>query len=370
VFLSGNGPLGKVLQHSLKSKVFVQDVHGFLKEYGGNNSKLPDEKVIIFDEAQRAWDAERAMEMRNVAISEPMDFLKIGAKRKEGTLNVGLIGEGQEIHLGEEGGIKQWDDAIAQSNAKWVVHCPEKISHHFTSAKKVVINESLNLTVTLRSHLVEDVDKWVEAFLEGDFKSARQYSINIEKENFNIYVTQDVDVAKRYAIERYNACEDKRYGLICSAKAKNLIPYDIDNGFYSMQRISIGSWFNDPPDSVKSCCSLQLPTTEFQCQGLELDLPIVCWGDDLFYSKNKWENRGRVRYKSKNPFLVTKNCYRVLLTRGRDGMIIFVPPDGTYDTYDALVNSGAKILYGYESIDAIGEHILAVTAFDIKRDDV
>ncbi|MHC1709356.1 MAG: DNA/RNA helicase domain-containing protein [Methanomassiliicoccales archaeon] len=369
VFLSGNGPLVKVLQHTLKSKVFVQDVHGFLKEYGGNNTKLPDEKVIIFDEAQRAWDTERAREMRGIAISEPMDFLTIGAKRQEGTLNVGLIGEGQEIHLGEEGGLKQWNDAIAQSNANWIVHCPEKIAHLFTDAIKVVANESLNLTVTLRSHLVEDVDKWVEALLDGDLKTAREYSINIDNENFNIYVTQDIDVAKRYALERYNSCEDKRYGLICSAKAKNLAPFGVDNDFYSMQRLSIGSWFNDPPGSLHSSCSLRLPTTEFQCQGLELDLPIVCWGDDFYYSNGKWISKGRVRYKSNNPFQVTKNCYRVLLTRGRDGMIIFVPPEGTYDTFNAIVESGAKILYGYESTDFVGEHILSVTAFDIKRDE-
>ncbi|OPX61396.1 MAG: hypothetical protein A4E30_00904 [Methanomassiliicoccales archaeon PtaB.Bin215] len=369
VFLSGNGPLVKVLQHTLKSKIFVQDVHGFLKEYGGNNTKLPDEKVIIFDEAQRAWDAERASEVRGTAKSEPMDFLTIGAKRQEGAFNVGLIGEGQEIHLGEEGGLMQWNDAIVQSNAKWVVHCPEKIAHHFTYATKVVVNESLNLTVTLRSHLVEDVDKWVEALLDGDFETARGHSINIENENFNIYVTQDIDVAKRYVMERYDSCEDKRYGLICSAKAKNLVPFGVDNGFYSMQRLSIGTWFNDHPSSSDSCCSLRLPTTEFQCQGLELDLPIVCWGDDFYYSKGKWISRGRVRYKSKNPFQVTKNCYRVLLTRGRDGMIIFVPSEGTFDTFNALVESGAKILYGYESPNYVGEHILSVTAFEIKRNE-
>ena len=307
--------------------------------------------------------------MRGIPISEPMDFLTIGAKRPGGAFNVGLIGEGQEIHLGEGGGLKQWNDAIAQSDAKWIVHCPEKIAHLFTDAMKVIVNESLNLTVTLRSHLVEDVDKWVEALLDGDLDTAKGYSINIENENFNIYVTQDLDIAKRYAMERYDSCEDKRYGIICSAKAKNLVPIGIDNGFYSMQRLSIGSWFNDPPASVNSCCSLRLPTTEFQCQGLELDLPIVCWGDDFYYSKGQWISKGKVRYKSKNPFQVTKNCYRVLLTRGRDGMIIFVPSEGTFDTFDAIVESGAKILYGYESINLVGEHILSVTAFDVKHDE-
>ncbi|MCE5295727.1 MAG: DUF2075 domain-containing protein [Euryarchaeota archaeon] len=368
VFLSGNGPLVKVLQHTLKSKVFVQDVHGFLKEYGGNSLHSPIEKVIVFDEAQRAWDSERVKERRDVDISEPLDFLTIGGKGADGALMVGLIGEGQEIHLGEESGLEQWNDAIADSKVKWIVHCPEKIAHVFTSAEKVITDETLNLTTTLRSHLVENVDKWVEAVLNRDFDLARNYSIDIDYENFNIYVTQDVDVAKRYARERYQGCEDKRYGFVCSAKAKNLTPYGINNDFYSMQKLSIGQWFNDPPESERSCCSFNLPTTEFQCQGLELDMPIVCWGDDLYFDKKSLKIRGRVRYKSKDPLQVTLNCYRVLLTRGRDGMIIFVPEDGAANTFSALVDSGAKVLYGFETTDVSGEQIISVAALDIKRD--
>ena len=51
VFLSGNGPLVKVLQHALKNSIFVQDVHGFLKTYGGSTSKIPHEHIWVYDEA-------------------------------------------------------------------------------------------------------------------------------------------------------------------------------------------------------------------------------------------------------------------------------------------------------------------------------
>jgi len=84
---------------------------------------------------------------------------------------------------------------------------------------------------------------------------------------------------------------------------------------------------------------------------------------------DKWTNRGKVRYKSKNPFQVTKNCYRVLLTRGRDGMVIFVPEEGTFDTYEAIVEAGAKILYGFQTTDMIGEQIISAPALIVKRDD-
>ncbi|GHO78438.1 hypothetical protein KSD_62090 [Ktedonobacter sp. SOSP1-85] len=109
VFLSGNGPLVKVLQHALKSSVFVQDVHGFLKRYGGTQKWLPEEHIWVYDEAQRAWDAKRVQEKRGHRASEPEDFLRLAEKMNSWTLMIGLIGEGQEIHLGEEAGIEQWN---------------------------------------------------------------------------------------------------------------------------------------------------------------------------------------------------------------------------------------------------------------------
>jgi hypothetical protein len=64
VFLSGNGPLVAVLQHALKSSVFVRDVHGFLKEHGGKRGSVPREQIWVYDEAQRAWDRDRVREKR------------------------------------------------------------------------------------------------------------------------------------------------------------------------------------------------------------------------------------------------------------------------------------------------------------------
>ncbi len=105
VFLSGNGPLVKVLQYALRNRIFVQDVHGFLKDYGGASNRIPQEDVWVYDEAQRAWDANQVFEKRHLNLSEPEDFLLIGSGSKSWALMVGLIGEGQEIHVGEEAGI-------------------------------------------------------------------------------------------------------------------------------------------------------------------------------------------------------------------------------------------------------------------------
>lgn len=113
VFLSGNGPLVKVLQHALKNSIFVQDVHGFLKQYGGSKSVLPHEHIWVYDEAQRAWDAERVNEKRGHPTSEPEDFLKLAERMNFWALMVALIGEGQEIHIGEESGLPQWNTALS-----------------------------------------------------------------------------------------------------------------------------------------------------------------------------------------------------------------------------------------------------------------
>ena len=175
VFLSGNGPLVKVLQHTLKSRVFVQDVLGFLKTYGGSRGALPREHVWVFDEAQRAFDAEMAMEKRGEPISEPEDFLRLGEKLDSWALMVGLIGEGQEINRGEEAGIAQWNDALATMDKPWHVHCPPSLAPIFTNAAETTIEKRLSLDVTLRSHRAEEIHKWVALLLAGDLDGANRW---------------------------------------------------------------------------------------------------------------------------------------------------------------------------------------------------
>ncbi|MEZ4504269.1 MAG: DNA/RNA helicase domain-containing protein [Thermomicrobiales bacterium] len=142
VFLSGNGPLVKVLQYALKSTVFVQDVHGFLRDYGGTSSRLPRERIWVYDEAQRAWDSKRVQEKRGHEYSEPEDFIRLGERVTDWALIVGLIGEGQEIHLGEESGLGQWNDAIANSRLPWIVHCPTRLASTFPSAQSIHANDA------------------------------------------------------------------------------------------------------------------------------------------------------------------------------------------------------------------------------------
>jgi hypothetical protein len=345
VFLSGNGPLVKVLQHALKSSVFVQDVHGFLKQYGGNQTRQPEEHIWVYDEAQRAWDAGRVSEKRGHGASEPEDFLRLGERMDSWALMVGLIGEGQEIHLGEEAGLGQWNDAIGAMTRPWIVHCPNKVASLFTAASKVYSNARLDLTTSLRSHIAEDVQLWVKQLLDGQLGSAASTSKPIMDQGFDMYVSRDIAVAERYVRERYQGQEDKRYGLLASSKARNLSKFGVPNEYNFTKNLREGPWYNDPPDSRLSCCQLHDVATEFACQGLELDFPIVAWGNDLTWKDRQWHSLPQLRSKAHDPHQLRINSYRVLLSRGRDGFVIFVPKDTEMDrTYTALLNSGLRVL--------------------------
>jgi DUF2075 family protein len=78
------------------------------------------------------------------------------------------------------------------------------------------------------------------------------------------------------------------------------------------------------PGSFNSCCALRDVATEFSCQGLELDFPIVCWGSDFTWD-GAWKSPPAKRSNAKDPRQLRMNSYRVSLTRGRDGFIVFVP---------------------------------------------
>ena len=341
VFLSGNGPLVDVLQYTLKSRVFVQDVLGFLKTYGGRNELLPRERVWVFDEAQRAFDSEMALEKRGVAVSEPEDFLRLSERSESWAFMVGLIGEGQEIHRGEEAGLGQWNDAIAVMNGPWTVHCPPELAPVFTAASEVCPDKHLGLDATLRSHRAEDVHKWVAHLLSGDLSTCKQLSAGLLSSGFEIYVTREVEAARLYARERYRDAVDARYGLLASARDKSLVYHGFLNNYTFTRNLRVGPWFADPVESKHSCCALRETATEFQCQGLELDMPIIGWGDDLFWTDRGWEIKSSRRSSLKNPRQIRMNAYRVLLTRGRDGFIVFVPPESDFDaTYHALVRAG------------------------------
>ncbi len=222
------------------------------------------------------------------------------------------------------------------------------------------MSDKLDLDQSLRSHVAEEVQEWVATLLNGTdatlvdgqtprfdanvIQKTQQLSKAIKEDGFVLYVTRDIELAKTYAQHRYIGEYDKRYGLLASSKAKCLHQFGINNDFQATRRLKEGPWFNDDPSSPYSCCQLDAVATEFASQGLELDLPIVCWGDDVRFVRGKWVTP-QTRSSAKDPHRLRINAYRVLLSRGRDGMVIFVPPIPALDeTFALLVQAGCDVL--------------------------
>jgi DUF2075 family protein len=340
-FLSGNGPLVAVLQDALGSKVFVRDLHKYVKQYGLTN-KVPGEHVVVFDEAQRMWDKTMVNEKHGIPKSEPDLLISIAERLERWAVFVGLIGEGQEIHAGEEGGISLWSTAIAAGDKQWSVTCSRRLAATFSHVN-VTVNDALDLTKSLRSRQAEFLHDWVAALLEGDVSRATNAAKEVLSHAFPMYVTRDLAAAKEYVVDRYAETPTARYGILASSKSSRVLaPYGIDSSFPATQRVKIAPWYNQGRGHPESGCALTSVVTEFGCQGLELDFPIVAWADDYLWDGKHWKTKpSRSKYAIEDPFRLRKNVYRVLLTRGRDGVVVFVPPDSKLDaTYHILLASG------------------------------
>ena len=344
-FLSGNGPLVEVLQDALQSKVFVRDLHKFIKQYG-LTKKIPSERVIVFDEAQRMWDSEMVLPKHGVNKSEPDLLITIAERLEKWAVLVGLIGEGQEIYAGEEGGIGLWNSAIAASTEDWSVTCASSLASSFPNAN-VTVNDALDLTVSLRSQQAGYLHKWVADLLDGNISSAAKISVDIRSHAFPLYVTRDLQQAKDYVVGRYIEKPNARYGIIASSKSERILgAHGIDTSFPATKRLKVAPWYNTGRGNPDSGCALNAAVTEFQCQGLELDFPIVAWADDYKWERSNWiTKKSRSKYAIRDAFQLRKNVYRVLLTRGRDGVVAYVPEESTLDeTYHILLASGMQIL--------------------------
>ena len=362
VFLSGNGPLVEVLQYQLRSaggggKTFVRGVKDYVKQYSRSRSATPPEHVLVFDEAQRAYDAEQMRHKHKSATarSEPEEFIGFADRIPEWAVVVGLIGTGQEIHVGEEGGVGQWLDAIRASDraAEWVVHAPPHLAARLADhAVAVDVQPTLNLDVELRFHLARHLHDFVARLLADERNaSLPELARSLQLQGYHLRMTRSLDVAKEYLRERYAPDPDARYGIVASSRDKALESFGVRNDFRSTSLVRMGPWYADPEDAYqsRSCRLLRDCVTEFGAQGLELDAALVAWGTDFIRDGGRWSNaraRGYQRGTAvRNPQQLRLNAYRVLLTRGRDVSVLFVPPLAELDeTWAHFGDAGIKVL--------------------------
>jgi hypothetical protein len=343
VMLSGNGPLVMVLQYILDSTEFVRPLKNHLRDVLIKERTDQNKRVVIFDEAQRAWDRDRVLSKHQGDLndSEPALLLSLADKSKEGFVVIALMGEGQEIHAGEESGISNWVDAVAGSKG-WKVIGPKHLENPFSKKGIEYSNDPLfDLTVSLRSRKAGQLAAWVEQLLVGDLDAAHKTASDLVRIGYPIRMSRNLEQVKAYIQARFEDREAKRTGIIVSSKFRKCKEHGVD---MAPQRFYYyGQWYEDPPSKPKSGSRLETAISEFGCQGLELDLPLLCWGPDLRWNGIRWESHlGKARVV-KNPHQLRLNAYRVLLTRGRDGLIIFIPPMSELDsTCKALECAGVE----------------------------
>ena len=349
VYLSGNAPLVQVLQYQLKSaggggQAFVRGVKDYVKHHS-RPGRVPNEHVLVFDEAQRAWDGDhvRAKHEDKTLRSEPEEFVSFAERIPEWCVIVGLIGDGQEIHTGEEGGIGQWSKAVAtaKQSDRWTVHAPPALARKLTGPR-LEAHPDLSLDTSLRQHGATCLARWVQGLLGGlSSENLRVLAEEVEREGFHLRLTRSVDTARLYLWDRYKDQPQARFGALGSSRDKHFpnLAIEMAGRFFSR-----GPWFGDPEVSPNSCRRLTVALSEFDCQGLELDATLLAWGTDLIWSTQGWDNQYAKKYRPKkgvsvkDPLQLRTNAYRVLMTRGRDAAVILVPEQAELDqTWERLI---------------------------------
>lgn len=168
---------------------------------------------------------------------------------------------------------------------------------------------------------------------------------------YHLRITRDLEAAKEYLRDRYREDSNARFGLVASARDKDLARFEIPNDYQATKQVKYGPWYGDAEDEPGglSCRQLAQAVTEFGAQGLELDAVLLAWGTDLIMVDGRWDNRRARRYQRqgyvKDPYQLRLNAYRVLMTRGRDATVVFLPPlDELDETFRYLIECGFREL--------------------------
>jgi hypothetical protein len=356
-FMSGNGPLVKVLQAVLArhqmaqrvraldarmhAKTLIENVHVFARTYTDDaQERAPSNHVVIFDEAQRAWNKAQNLAKFKRNYSEPEMLLKIMERHHDWAVVIALVGGGQEINNGEAG-LEEWGQSLAAAGRRWTVHASPEAMNGGTSVAgnklisddriklEVVEDPQLHLRVTVRSLRASTYAQWVNHVVDGEAEAA---SLLMESLDFPIYLTRDLDTLRRTL--RRHTVGKSRCGLVGSAQAARLRAEGLepDSAFHAGYPWE--HWYLAEATDVRSSHQLEVFATEFEIQGLELDWIGLCWGGDFIWSRSRKEwlirafratNSKWSGVKSIERRKYRRNSYRVLLTRARQGIVIYVP---------------------------------------------
>ena len=403
VFLSGNHPLVSVLQEALvRDKIarasasgekiskndarreigsFIQMIYHY-RNYHFGNDIIPRERIAIFDESQRAWTHDEMASfmrknnklkpgelfLRDIKYSEPGFLISTMNRHSDWAVIVCLVGGGQEINRGEAG-MPEWFDSLKKHFPEWHVYTTAQINDNeylrdrnwedLVSGLQIHISEHLHLSASMRSFRSERVAEFINRLLNNEHAEAVRLFAEL-RDKYPIYLTRDLNTAKGWvrSVSRGN----ERYGLFASSNAARLKPRGV---VYARDRNSISpeNWYLNGREDIRSSFFLEAVASEFETQGLELDYAIVAWDADFRIEDNRWKHyqlSTRLNPPNWSPIVSRENiiyltnAYRVLLTRARQGFIIYIPegvnndatrkPEFYDETYAYLRSVGIPLL--------------------------
>ncbi len=364
VYLSGNGPLVEVLREALKKSVkdkkqnkketeaainaLIQSSFAFKRDNARLDKPTP-EHIMIYDEAQRVWDVQKMTRKHekdpDMSVSEPHLLFRIMDRHDDWAVMICLVGLGQDIYDGEVG-INEWFRTGIEDFKDWEMYFSPAIFAQIEdkdidvdmikSCERCHEMMELHLKTSVRSFRADKQCQFVDSLLDNAPEKAKEvYSFISEK--YPVYITRDIKKAKKWA--RSQVRGSQRCGVLACSSAQRLKP----EGVYVPTEIDVKNWFLAPSDDLRSSNMMEVVASEFKVQGLEIDWAVVCWDADLrrknqdewdhySFKGTRWNKRNKLEQKR---YLV--NSYRVLLTRARQGMVIFVP-HGVDEEDDATRN--------------------------------
>ena len=356
VFVTGNAPLVEVLNKALLNSFSAQGkrteswtptgyrrgdarfvtsaanfkivkAHNFLGKRGIAH-RQEDGRLLVFDEAQRTYEKGRIVLGTPLEDHEADLILEVqkGAFPSGGAVIVALVGHNQAINRGELG-IVAWLEAIERKGWSYSISDDTLKLAEFTDREKWAKHPSRqvlangHLRQSMRYYRNTSIENWVGAVLTNDRESAERLADEMNREGTSIWITRDLEQAKRWT--RAHRVGNQRAGLIASGQARRLAA----EGLFVDHKPSIADWMLAPSSDVRSSNALETVQNQYQIQGLELDYSIVCWDADLRRAEDDWAafKLSGSDWKKDKLKEVAKNSYRVLLTRARKGMVIFVP---------------------------------------------
>lgn len=381
LFLTGNGPLVDVLTEALardfirrrgrrradaerEAKLMVKLVHSFTRAGLSGETSTDVPHVAIFDEGQRVWDADQMTAKHALApgneASEPEVILRRLEKRSWAVVVV-LVGGGQEINTGEAG-AHLWAEAVLSRNeegAHWsAVGSPIALS---LENEALTRSDVLHLRHSRRAVGAASLSEWVDLLLNGKSSEAAAVAREING-NYPILLARELNTARRWLARRE---PQARFGLVASSRSSRLRAYGIEMNTDFQASVDWPRWFLDRPPSLLSSTALEVAASEFKCQGLELDYVGVLWSWDLVRDGERWVTRRLPgdslawRESSGERRRFAMNAYRVLLTRARKGLVIWVPkgeaadstrsPSEMDEVADYLTRCGVQSLADFEA---------------------